>query len=100
MSKKYASACLPGVRDWMESTGLVFENPAWQDVPYAQLQPGDVVYGCMGLRAAAEICAKGARAITVEYTIPPGRPSASAIDWETEIYNFNPRFVEYVVEIK
>ena len=96
--KKYVAACLPGIREWLEASGLIFENPVGSEVPFNNLKPGDSVYGCLGIISTAEICQKGARAFLVEYSVPEERYTTGKIDWKTEIYNFNPRIVEYYVE--
>ena len=99
MIKRYSIGLLPGLDEWLKTTGLVFENDVNTSVPFSDLQPGDCVYGTFSIYTAAKICATGARAFLLEYTVPEDR-LLGAIDWKTEIYNFNPRFVEFYVEIK
>lgn len=95
--KNYIFPCVPGFKEWAQSTGIVFENTGDQ-VPIHLLQPGDCVYGCVDIPTAAKIHEKGSRVFILEFSIPQYRRElGTPIDWKLELASFSPRLVEYSV---
>lgn len=59
----------PGVRQWIEHNGTVFDRHVPHFNP-ADVQPGDTVIGTLPVNLAAEVCARGASYWNLSLQLP------------------------------